>query len=51
LSIPEALRLAPGMQVARVGSSSWAIYSRGALSPFADRMKALRACTPASPNT
>lgn len=41
LSIPEALRLAPGMQVARVGSSSWAIDSRGALSPVADRMLVL----------
>ncbi|MSU62569.1 MAG: hypothetical protein EXS31_09255 [Pedosphaera sp.] len=37
-SIPEALRLAPGMQVARVGSASWAIDTRGQLSPFADRM-------------
>ena len=28
-SISEALRLAPGLQVARIGSSSWAIASRG----------------------
>ena len=40
-SIPEALRLAPGMQVGRVGSASWAISSRGFMSPFADRMLVL----------
>lgn len=28
-SIPEALRLAPGLQVAQVGSNKWAITSRG----------------------
>jgi iron complex outermembrane receptor protein len=28
-SMPEALRLAPGLQVARVGSRDWAITSRG----------------------
>jgi iron complex outermembrane receptor protein len=28
-SLPEALRLAPGLQVARVGSREWAISSRG----------------------
>jgi iron complex outermembrane recepter protein len=34
LSIPEALRLAPGMQVARVNAGVWAIGMRG----FADRL-------------
>src|SRR5205085_1772632 len=29
VSLPEALRLAPGLQVARVGSRDWAITSRG----------------------
>lgn len=29
VSLPEALRLAPGLQVARVGSREWAISSRG----------------------
>ncbi len=33
-SIPEALRLAPGVQVARIDSSTWAIGIRG----FADRL-------------
>ena len=28
-SVPEALRLAPGVQVARQGTSNWAISSRG----------------------
>jgi len=28
-SIPEALRLAPGLQVARVDANQWAITSRG----------------------
>ena len=33
-SIPEALRLAPGMQVTRIDSARWAIGMRG----FADRL-------------
>jgi iron complex outermembrane receptor protein len=33
-SIPEVLRLAPGLQVARIGGGRWAIGSRG----FADRL-------------
>lgn len=33
-SIPEALRLAPGVQVARIGGGTWAIGIRG----FADRL-------------
>ena len=28
-SIPEALRLAPGMQVARIGTNEWAVSARG----------------------
>jgi iron complex outermembrane receptor protein len=28
-SIPEALRMAPGLQVARINSNQWAITSRG----------------------
>ncbi len=28
-SIPEALRMVPGMQVARIGSSEWAVSARG----------------------
>ncbi len=34
LSIPEALRLAPGMQIARINAGTWAIGMRG----FADRL-------------
>ena len=34
LSIPEVLRLAPGMQVARINAGTWAIGMRG----FADRL-------------
>jgi iron complex outermembrane receptor protein len=34
LSIPEALRLAPGMQVARIDAGTWSIGMRG----FADRL-------------
>jgi len=34
LSIPEALRLAPGMQVARINAGTWSIGMRG----FADRL-------------
>ena len=33
-SLPEALRLAPGLQVARIGAGTWSIGSRG----FADRL-------------
>jgi len=40
-SIPEALRLAPGMGVARVGAASWAISPRGFMSPLADKMLVL----------
>src|SRR6185295_11940916 len=34
ISIPEALRLAPGLQVARINAGTWAIGVRG----FADRL-------------
>ncbi len=37
-SIPEALRLAPGLQVARVGSSKWAVTSRGFSGNFANKL-------------
>jgi iron complex outermembrane receptor protein len=40
-SIPEALRLAPGIQVTRVGAASWAITSRGFNSLFAQWMLVL----------
>jgi iron complex outermembrane recepter protein len=37
-SIPEALRLAPGMQVARVDSHQWAISARGFNDVFANKL-------------
>jgi len=37
-SIPEALRMAPGLQVARVDSSKWAITSRGFAGNFANKL-------------
>ncbi|WP_028585989.1 TonB-dependent receptor plug domain-containing protein [Desulfogranum mediterraneum] len=37
-SIPEALRLVPGIQVARISSSKWAISSRGFNSTFANKL-------------
>jgi len=40
-SIPEALRLVPGMQVARIGASSWAISARGFNSQLSDKMLVL----------
>lgn len=40
-SIPEALRLAPGLQVARVSSSDWAISSRGFNSTIANKLLVL----------
>jgi iron complex outermembrane recepter protein len=41
LSIPEALRLAPGLHVARTGSSMWGISSRGFSSQFANKLQVL----------
>lgn len=37
-SIPEALRMVPGLQVAQVGSDKWAITSRGSNSLFANKL-------------
>jgi len=40
-TIPEALRLAPGIQVARMGSHSWAITSRGFNNSYANKLLVL----------
>jgi iron complex outermembrane receptor protein len=40
-SIPECLRMVPGLQVAKVGSSQWAISSRGFNSQFATSLLVL----------
>jgi len=40
-SIPEALRMAPGLQVARIGSNRWAITSRGFNSELANKLLVL----------
>ena len=40
-SIPEALRLAPGLNVARIGSSSWAISARGFNGRYANKLLVL----------
>lgn len=40
-SIPEALRMVPGMQVARIDANKWAISSRGFNSRFANKMLVL----------
>lgn len=40
-SIPEALRLIPGVQVARLDSHSWAITARGFNSTLADKLEVL----------
>ncbi len=37
-SLPEALRLAPGLQVARVDANQWAITSRGFSGTFANKL-------------
>ncbi len=37
-SIPEALRLVPGMDVARVGLTSWAVSARGYNAAFANKL-------------
>lgn len=37
-SIPEALRMAPGLNVARIGSSSWAISARGFNGRYANKL-------------
>lgn len=40
-SIPEALRLAPNLQVARASARSWAISARGFTAPFANKLLVL----------
>ena len=40
-SIPELLRMVPGMQVARVASDSWTISARGFASEFANKLLVL----------
>jgi iron complex outermembrane receptor protein len=40
-SIPEALRLAPGLQVAQIDASRWAISARGFNSRFANKLLVL----------
>ena len=40
-SIPEALRLAPGVQVARINGSRWAISARGFNGEFANKLLVL----------
>jgi iron complex outermembrane receptor protein len=40
-SIPELLRLVPGLDVARVNANQWAISARGANSQFADELLVL----------
>jgi iron complex outermembrane receptor protein len=37
-SIPDALRMVPGLQVARINANKWAITSRGFNNEFADKM-------------
>ena len=40
-SVPEALRLAPGMQVARLNNGAWAISARGSASSVANKLLVL----------
>lgn len=40
-SIPEALRMAPGVQVARIDSNKWAVTSRGFNGRFANKLLVL----------
>ena len=40
-SIPEALRLVPGMQVGHIGASMWAVSARGFADRFANKMLVL----------
>lgn len=40
-SIPEALRVVPGLDVAQAGSHEWAVASRGSNSEFTDKMLVL----------
>ncbi|NLF06410.1 MAG: TonB-dependent receptor [Pirellulaceae bacterium] len=40
-SVPEALRMAPGLEVAQINSSTWAITSRGFNGSFANKLLVL----------
>ena len=40
-TIPEALRMAPGVEVARIGTDKWAINIRGFNGRFADKLQVL----------
>ena len=40
-NIPEALRMVPGLDVAQINSSTWAVSSRGFNSGFADKLLVL----------
>ena len=40
-TVPEALRLAPGLQVARINSNKWAISSRGINGQFSNKLLVL----------
>jgi iron complex outermembrane receptor protein len=40
-SIPEALRMVPGLEVAQINASTWAISSRGFNFEFADKLLVL----------
>jgi iron complex outermembrane receptor protein len=40
-SLPEALRLVPGLDVARIGAHSWAIAARGFNSQYSDKLLVL----------
>src|SRR5438045_9337863 len=40
-SVPEALRMAPGLEVARIDENKWAIGSRGFNGRFADKLLVL----------
>ena len=40
-SIPEVLRMVPGLQVTRVDSNKWAITSRGFNKPFSNKLLVL----------
>ena len=41
INIPEALRMVPGLDVARIASNQWAISSRGFNSRFANKLQVL----------
>jgi len=42
MSLPEALRLVPGLDVAQVGASQWAVSARGFNDTFADKLLVLQ---------